>query len=138
MANPPGRTGYPIAPAVAPARCVLAATIVAMARVYVVLLMIHLALLVVALFDCLSCDRHAVRAVPQRTWVFVILLTAPIGAIAWFVKGQPAPPIRLADGTVLRAGAPAGPPRPAVLGPDDDPDFLQRLTAEMRRRAEEK
>jgi hypothetical protein len=109
-----------------------------MARVYVLLLLVHLALVVVALFDCLSCDPRAVRAFPQRTWVFVILLASPIGALAWFAKGQPAPAIRAASGTVLRPGAPVKPPRPAVVGPDDDPDFIRSLATEVRRLAEEK
>jgi hypothetical protein len=102
-----------------------------MARVYTLLLLINLALLMVALFDCLSADDRTVRALPRSTWVFVILLTSPIGAIAWFVKGQPAPAIRLASGRALR---PAG---PACVGPDDDPDFLRSLTAELRRRPTE-
>ena len=106
-----------------------------MARVYVLLLLINIALLVVALFDCLSCDERAVRTLPQRTWVFVILLTSPIGALAWFVKGQPAPAIRAANGRLLRPGTV---PRPAVLGPDDDPEFLQSLAARLRRNADEK
>ena len=109
-----------------------------MARVYVVLLMIHLALLVVALFDCLSCDARAVRALPQRTWVFVILLASPLGALAWFAKGQPAPAIRAASGAVLRPGAPVRPPRPVVDGLDDEPDFIRSLASEVRRLAEEK
>ncbi|MET0418516.1 MAG: PLD nuclease N-terminal domain-containing protein [Actinoplanes sp.] len=110
-----------------------------MARLFVLLLMTNLALLVVALFDCLSCDERKVRALPQRTWVFVILLTSPIGALAWFIKGQPAPAIRLANGTVLRhPGTPAAAPRPAVMGPDDDPEFLQSLAAQLRRQTEEK
>lgn len=102
-----------------------------MARVYTLLLLINLALLMVALFDCLSADERTVRALPRSTWVFVILLTSPVGAIAWFVKGQPAPAIRLASGRVLR---PAG---PACAGPDDDPEFLRSLTVELRRRANE-
>lgn len=95
-----------------------------MARVYTLLLLIDLALLIVALFDCLSADERAVRALPRSTWVFVILLTSPFGAIAWFVKGQPVP----ANGRMKR---------PACVGPDDDPAFLASLTAELRRRANE-
>lgn len=101
-----------------------------MARVYVLLLMVNLAMLVVALFDCLSCDRRRVRSLPQRTWVFVILLTSPIGSLAWFVKGQPAPAVRTAGGTVLRSAA--------ALGPEDDPDFIAALASEVRRLAGEK
>jgi len=137
--NPPGPAVPPPGPAAAteshPSRnrgtAPAPATIGAMARAYTLLLLVDLALLMVALFDCLSADERTVRALPRSTWVFVILLASPIGAIAWFVKGQPEPAIRLANGRLLR---PAG---PACIGPDDDPAFLQSLTAELHRRADE-
>jgi hypothetical protein len=105
-----------------------------MARLLPLLLMIHLALLTAALYDCLAADERAVRALPRGTWVFVILLTAPVGAIAWFVRGQPAPAVRLADGSVLLPGCRAR--GRVALGPDDDPEFLRSLATDLRRRAE--
>lgn len=50
------------------------------------LFLIDLALLVIALIDCLSTDEYAMRKLP---WVFIILLFSPIGAIVWFVAGRP-------------------------------------------------
>lgn len=110
-----------------------------MASLSLLLLMIHLALLVTALVDCRSADERAVRSLSRRTWTFVVLLAAPVGAIAWFVRGRPVPAITLADGTVLRpAGtAPARRVRQAVAGPDDDPEFLRQLAAQLHRRAGE-
>jgi hypothetical protein len=58
-------------------------------RLYGLLFLIDLALLVVALIDCLSTDEHAVRNLPKVVWVLLILLFSPIGAIVWFVAGRP-------------------------------------------------
>jgi hypothetical protein len=120
-----------------------------MTRVYTILLLVHLALIVVALVDCLSADETAIRGLPGGTWVFLILLTAPLGPIAWFVLGQPIPVIRLADGRVLRAdrgrfeaavplSARPARPVPVFAGPEDDPDFVASLAQDLeRRRAQE-
>lgn len=107
-----------------------------MIRLYGLFALIDLALLVIALIDCLSTDEYAVRNLPKVIWVFLILLFSPIGAIAWFVAGRPQ---RAASG---RAGAwrPGnGFPesrRPRPVAPDDDPAFL-RSVAEERRRDEQ-
>jgi hypothetical protein len=58
-------------------------------RLYGLLFLIDLALLVVALIDCLSTDEHAVRNLPKVAWVLLILFFSPIGAIVWFVAGRP-------------------------------------------------
>jgi hypothetical protein len=42
-----------------------------------------------ALIDCLAKDRHDVRRLPMGAWIAVILLLAPLGAIAWFAAGRP-------------------------------------------------
>lgn len=98
-----------------------------MVRLYSLLVLLDLALLVVALIDCLSAEEPAIRALPRVAWVFVILLFSPIGAIAWFVAGRPLPPLRLSNGTVWR---PAGQRR--TVAPDDDPEFLHSLDAGLR------
>jgi hypothetical protein len=95
-----------------------------MARLYPLVLLLDIALLVVALIDCLSAAEPAIRALPRAAWVFVILLFSPIGALAWFVAGRPAQ---------ARAGRPAR----AVLAPDDDPEFLRSLAEDLRRRQTE-
>jgi hypothetical protein len=69
-------------------------------------------------------------------WVFIILLFSPIGAIAWFVAGRPARPVRLSNGETWRPGngfpeneRPRSAPSSA---PDDDPEFLKNLAASLK------
>jgi membrane-associated phospholipid phosphatase len=105
-----------------------------MVRLYSLFFLIDMALLVVALIDCLSAEEHAIRALPRVAWVFLILLFSPIGAIAWFVAGRPSRPVRLSNGTVWRPGAgfPENErPRPRTA-PDDDPEFLRGLAASLK------
>ncbi|GIF17769.1 hypothetical protein BJ973_009266 [Actinoplanes tereljensis] len=106
-----------------------------MVRLYSLFVLLDLALLVVALIDCLSAEESSIRALPRVAWVFVILLFSPIGAIAWFVAGRPAPPVRLSNGTVWRPGN--GFPEDQRPGrrssaPDDDPEFLRSLSDKLR------
>jgi hypothetical protein len=105
-------------------------------RLYGLLFLVDLALLVIALIDCLSTDEFAVRNLPKVVWVFLIVLFSPIGAIVWFVAGRPQ---KAATG---RAGAwrpGSGFPereRPRPVAPDDDPEFLRnadRVAEEARR-----
>lgn len=108
-----------------------------MLRLYSLFFLVDMALLVIALIDCLSAEEFAIRALPRVAWVFIILLFSPIGAIAWFVAGRPARPVRLSNGTVWRPGS--GFPeserpgqRAATLAPDDDPQFLRNLATSLR------
>jgi hypothetical protein len=102
-----------------------------MVRLYALLALANVALLVVALIDCLSAEEHAIRALPRVPWVFIILLFSPVGAIAWFVAGRPAPPVRLSNGTVWRPGSgfPDSHRPQRTTAPDDDPEFLRGLAA---------
>jgi hypothetical protein len=102
-----------------------------MIRLYSLFVLVDLALLVIALIDCLSAEEFAIRALPRAAWVFIILLFSPVGAIVWFVAGRPATPVRLSNGSVWRPGS--GFPenqRPGrrVVAPDDDPEFLRGLS----------
>jgi Phospholipase_D-nuclease N-terminal len=100
-----------------------------MGRLLPLLALLDLALLVVALIDCLSTEGE-IRALPRIAWVFIILLFPPVGPIAWFVAGRPA-----------RVAVPSDPlfasPPHRVLAPDDDPDFLRQVDTRKRDEEEE-
>ncbi|RSM54661.1 hypothetical protein DMB66_37155 [Actinoplanes sp. ATCC 53533] len=122
-----------------------------MIRLYSLFVLIDLALLVIALIDCLSTEEFQIRALPRIAWVFIILLFSPIGAIAWFIAGRPARAVRLSNGTTWRPGSgfPENerPRRSGPPAPDDDPEFLKKLgedqsmlnqwEADLRRREDE-
>jgi hypothetical protein len=104
----------------------------AMPRLFVLFALATLALLVVALIDCLSCENYEIRALPKAVWVLIILFFSPVGAIAWFIAGRPQREVAPGAG-IWRPGA-AFPerPRPRPVAPDDDPDFLRELAARTR------
>ena len=60
-----------------------------MGRLFPLLALADLAILVIALIDCLSVEEDEIRALPRVAWVFIILLFSPVGGIAWFVAGRP-------------------------------------------------
>jgi hypothetical protein len=108
-----------------------------MVRLYSLFVLLDMALLVIALIDCLSAEEFAIRALPRVAWVFIILLFSPVGAIAWFVAGRPARTVRLSNGATWRPGS--GFPeserpqrRGGQLAPDDDPQFLRNLATSLR------
>src|ERR1700748_977630 len=97
-----------------------------MGRLFPLFALADLAILVIALIDCLSVEEHEIRALPRIAWVFLIILVSPVGGIAWFVAGRP---------QRSGAAAPAGAWHPGngfpeaerprrQLAPDDDPEFL--------------
>lgn len=102
-------------------------------------------LVVVALIDCFSAEVHEIRSLPRAAWGLVILLVPVLGAIGWFVAGQPrrwTPPPPDEPGTRnLRTPARPRRRRP-VRHADDDPGPLDGLPLrggsdrELRRRWE--
>jgi hypothetical protein len=120
-------------------------------RLYGLLFLVDIALVVIALIDCLSAEEHAVRNLPKVAWVFLILLFSPVGPIAWFVAGRPERTSTAAGG-LWRPGRGFPEyerPRPRPIGPDDDPEFLRswarnedeelfrKWEADLRRREDE-
>jgi hypothetical protein len=106
-----------------------------MIRLYSLFMLVDLALLVIALIDCLSAEEYSIRALPRIAWVFIILLFSPIGAIAWFIAGRPARPVRLSNGETWRPGSGFPEherPRGRSTAPDDDPDFLKGLASSLK------
>jgi hypothetical protein len=96
-----------------------------MARLYLLLFVMQIALAVIALIGCLSAEAGDIRGLPRIGWILVILFFPLIGSIAWFIAGRP----RTKPGPgSWRAGA--GFPereRPRPVAPDDDPEFLRTL-----------
>lgn len=110
-------------------------------------------LLLVALWlfcivDVITTPEHRVRNLPKLAWVFIVILLADIGSIAWLVAGRP---------WDSKSGATRPDPRSAAFpeydrpgrhiaaNPDDDEAFLkqvreraeqQRRDYQIRRRAE--
>lgn len=104
-----------------------------MGRLFPLLLLADLALLVIALIGCLSCNASDIRALPRIVWVFLILLFPLVGPILWFVAGRPqSARVRKGGGTRTRGEAAAGAGRRRPLAPDDDPEFLRELAARQR------
>ena len=79
-----------------------------------------------ALFDAVTTDAAQVRRLPKFAWIVVILLLFFFGALAWLFLGRP-----------KREYAPAeSAPRRRVLGPEDAPDFEERIRRGMHRPGE--
>jgi hypothetical protein len=104
----------------------------AMIRLYMLFALADLALLVIALIDCLSSEEYEVRALPKIAWVFIILLFSPVGGIVWFVAGRP-PREPVARREPWRPGNGfSEQTRPRSVAPDDDPEFLRNLARTRR------
>lgn len=104
-----------------------------MVRLIVLFLLADIALLVLAMVDCLATPGSQLRTLSKPVWALLILLFSPIGPISWFLMGRPREP--RAEGVLARVDR-----RPAVLAPDDDPEFLRDLSRSLReeRRREER
>ena len=83
-----------------------------MARVWLVLAVIAVALTIFTLIDVILTDRARVRGVPKAAWVLIAILPV-IGAILWFSIGR----------------GPARAAAPTYVAPDDDLAFLRDLSA---------
>ena len=90
-------------------------------RVLAFLFLLMLALIAIAMISVLSAERGEVRRLPRGVWVAIILLLPVVGAALYLWLGRPARRPR------LRATTAEASPRP--LAPDDDPEFLRRLSS---------
>ena len=64
-------------------------------------------------------DPTQVRQLPR--WIWALLVFVPVfGAVCWLVLGRP-------NGTDPVQVAAKPKPKPRVVAPDDDPDFLRSL-----------
>jgi hypothetical protein len=84
----------------------------------VLLVLVPLALTIYAVIDAIQTQDSHVQYLPKVVWILLILLFAPVGAIAWLFTGRQHGP----RGGVRGSRYPSAP-----RGPDDDPDFLRNL-----------
>jgi len=90
-------------------------------------------LLVFAIVDIIVIDSGRVRGLPKFAWIGVVVLLPLIGPLLWFLIGRERLEQRShgryadAPGVPTRLGRRFGP-----IAPDDDPDFLGRLSREQQ------
>lgn len=101
-----------------------------------VLSILALALWVYSLVDSATTPSGQARYLNKWLWFALVAVFSVIGAIAWLALGRP----RRVPADVTGAGGsssevvaepepekPRRKPRPSVVAPDDDPEFLKRL-----------
>ena len=86
---------------------------------------IDLVLTVVAIVDIVLIDPSRVRGLPKWAWVVISILLFIVGPLLWFIVGRE----RLEPRTAAAGGASHAAPR----APDDDPEFLGRLSREQEK-----
>ncbi|MFE2513823.1 PLD nuclease N-terminal domain-containing protein [Streptomyces mirabilis] len=87
-----------------------------------------LALWIYSFIDCLNTPEEEVRGLPKVVWVIVILLFGEVlvGPIAWLVAGKVGRgPTRGVTPSERHRDQ-----RPQYVAPDDNPEFLNSLSAE--------
>lgn len=94
----------------------------------VILLLAMVGITIYAVIDCVRSPSSEIRGLPKPLWLVLIVLLAPVGAVAWLVLGRIKPPT---DGNGGGGGT------PPVIAPDDDPDFLRSLDEKRRNEHEQ-
>ena len=90
-------------------------------------------LLVFAVVDILVIDGGRVRGLPKYAWIGVVVLLPLIGPLLWFLVGREQLEARNHGRYADSAVASSGPGRRfGPIAPDDDPDFLGRLSREQQ------
>jgi len=90
-------------------------------------------LLVFAIVDIIVTDGGRVRGLPKFAWIGVVVLLPLIGPLLWFLIGRERLEQRSHGRYADAAGVPTRPGRRfGPIAPDDDPDFLGRLSREQQ------
>src|SRR2546423_13562991 len=96
-----------------------------MVRLVLLLGLADLALVAVALIDCLSTEKSEIHTLPRALWAVLIVVVSPFAPIAWFAAGRPhrvqVPGLPAATGGFAQRD------RARPVAPDDDPDFIGKL-----------
>jgi hypothetical protein len=85
--------------------------------------LIAAAVLIYTLVDIALIDSSRVKALPKILWVLIVIVLPIIGAVLWFFLGRERLNERGGGGGSVRRG-----PR----APDDDPEFLRKLSREQQ------
>jgi len=97
-----------------------------MALLRLIVPLIYTAFLVFTIVDVVTIDPGRVRHLPKFTWVILAIILPLIGGLLWFWVGreplEPREHGRYVTPTVTRRTGPGA--------PDDDPEFLHRLSRE--------
>jgi hypothetical protein len=85
---------------------------------------VALAFWVYTIIDCVRTDNYRIRGLPKPVWVLVVIVLPLIGGLLWLTIGR-------------GRGGPAAQPstRKHPLYPDDDAEFLNRVSTEREREA---
>jgi hypothetical protein len=93
-------------------------------------------LLVFAVVDIIAIDGSRVRGLPKYAWIGLAIILPLIGPLLWFLVGrerlEPRNHGRYADGRAVPASPSSPGRRFGPIAPDDDPDFLGRLSREQQ------
>ena len=84
--------------------------------------LIYAALTIYSVVDIALIERDRVKGVPKILWILVVIVIPIVGAVLWFLLGRE----RLSDRGLGRGGVRRGP-----RAPDDDPEFLRKLSREQ-------
>lgn len=107
-----------------------------------ILFLILVGLVVYTVIDVIKSDRDERSGVPAPLWILLIVLLPVLGSIGWLVSSRSARARRPGGGTGGSGNGGGGGTRPPTRGPqrpsgpvapDDDPEFLWRLSQQQRR-----
>lgn len=93
-----------------------------MARLLLILALVATVFWVYTIVDCAVQPPSRHRGVSKGAWMAIVILLPVLGGILWFVIGRG----RAASKTAVRRA------------PDDDPEFLGRMTASARAEQDER
>jgi hypothetical protein len=89
--------------------------------------------------DTFTAPRDLVRTIPKLLWVLIVLVLGPLGGLAWLLLGRPLNAGWLPAG--LRSEArnrPVAPRARRPMGPEDSPEFEDRLRRARERQQRER
>src|SRR4051812_30886788 len=90
-------------------------------------------IMVFSIVDIITIDSSRVKYLPKVFWILLSILLSVVGSLLWFLLGRERAERRDGGRYAGAAGASQPPRRPARRGPvapDDDPEFLKRLSRE--------